>query len=99
MIDARTYRKTKGILKQMTCLKKNPEQNRKDLYINDLFEKVEKIMNNGLNIENIDQAVQYVESLKLKEKTIRIKRQSLETLIYNNIHLVIEKAQLKYNTP
>lgn len=83
----------------MTCSNINPERNRKELYIDDLFEKVEKIMSNGLHIDNIDLAVKYVESLKLKEKTIRIKRQSLETLIYNNIHLVIEKAQLKYNTP
>jgi hypothetical protein len=52
-------------------------------------------MNTGLQIENIDLAVQYVESLKFKEEVIRIKRQSLETMIYNNIHLVIEKAQSK----
>jgi hypothetical protein len=79
----------------LTCPNLNPEQNRKQLQIDDLFEKVEKIMNTGLQIENIDLAVQYVESLKLKEETIRIKRQSLETMIYNNIHLVIENAQLK----
>jgi hypothetical protein len=82
----------------MTCPNLSHERNQKELYKDDLFEKVEKIMNTGLHIDNIDLAVQYVESLKLREKTIRIKRQSLETLIYNNIHLVIEKAQLKYNT-
>jgi hypothetical protein len=86
------------ILKQMTCPNLSHERNQKELHKDDLFEKVEKIMNTGLHINNIDLAVQYVESLKLREKTIRIKRQSLETLIYNNIHLVIEKAQLKYNT-
>jgi hypothetical protein len=74
----------------------NPEQNRKQLQIDDLFEKVEKIMDTGLQNENIDLAVQYVESLKFKEEVIRIKRQSLETMIYKNIHLVIEKAQSKF---
>ena len=68
------------------------EENQKQLQIDELFEKVEEIMNNGLHNDNIYLAVEYVESLKFKEKTIRIKRQSLEKLIYNNIHLVIEKA-------
>ncbi len=57
------------------------------------FEEIDKVMLDGLGSENIELAVRLVESLKLRENYVRTRRQSLETLIYNNIHLVIEKAE------
>jgi hypothetical protein len=60
-----------------------------------LFEKIDEVMLDGLSSDNIELAIQLVESLKLEEKCVRERRQSLETLIYNNIHLVIEKVENK----
>jgi hypothetical protein len=57
-----------------------------------LFEEVDKIILDGLNKDNVDTSVQLIEALKSREKMIRTKRQTLETLIYNNIHLLVKKA-------
>jgi hypothetical protein len=57
-----------------------------------LFEEVDKIMLSGLNEDNIDASIQLIEALKSKEKIIRMKRQSLETLVYHNIHLLVKRA-------
>ena len=63
-----------------------------------LFEEADKIILKGLDENNVDTTVQLIEALKSREKIIRTKRQTLETLVYNNIHLIVNKAQTKFNS-
>ena len=53
-----------------------------------LQQKINKVLEKGINKENIEYAVYLREKIKHRENELRIKRQELDNLIYNNIKLL-----------
>jgi hypothetical protein len=53
-----------------------------------LHQKINEVIGKGINKENIEYAVYLREKIKHRENELRIKRQELDNLIYNNIKLL-----------
>jgi hypothetical protein len=53
-----------------------------------LQQKINEVIGKGINKENIEYAVYLREKIKHRENELRIKRQELDNLIYNNIKLL-----------
>lgn len=49
---------------------------------------INEILDQGLSEVNVERAVMFREMIKLREDTLRVKRQELDRLIYNNMKLL-----------
>lgn len=56
-----------------------------------LQQRINEVIEKGINKENIEYAIYLREKIKYRENDLRIKRQELDNLIYNNIKLLTKE--------